>query len=499
MEATNRIIVNTAVQYVRSALTMGLMLLATRYILSSLGHSDYGIYAVVASTVFMLSAITLSLASSTQRFLSVEHGSGNKAALRDVFVNALILHLGIALLLAIVMAALEPVLMGLLTLPPDRQSASTYVYFMMLVMVLTSFATAPIRALYIARENIIYVSVVEVIDAVLKLGAALMLPYIKADSLMLYATVMMLIAVFNLLCYALYAGWRYDECSLPRRGLCQMKTIRRLTGFAVWNVYNVASATLRTQGMAVLINRFLGTLVNAAWGIAMQVSGAVGFIAGSLLNAMNPQLMKAEGAGDRQRMLFFAQKESKYAFLTLALLLSPLIVEMPSVLTFWLTDVPPLSTMFCRLLLLDFIIDQLTIGLSSANQAIGHIRTYSLLTSTVRLLTVPAAWGCLALGLAPLYFMLVSVSFTAIIGLIRLPYLQHTAGLAVRRYLKDVAASTVIPVAGTVATAYLMSLLHCGALRFILTEAVAVIVGAGLAFCLSLTREEQKWVIAKVK
>ena len=75
------------------------------------------------------------------------------------------------------------------------------------------------------------------------------------------------------------------------------------------------------QGIAVVLNLFYGTIVNSAYGIAQHVIGAVQFISVSILNAMNPQIMKAEGANDRQRMLRLCEYESKYACLLLYSLL----------------------------------------------------------------------------------------------------------------------------------------------------------------------------------
>lgn len=499
MEATNRIIINTVVQYVRSFIYMLLMLFSTRFVLAALGQSAYGVYSVIGSVVFMIGFITQSLASSTQRFLSFSHGQGDVGVLRSIFANAFVLHIGFALGLVLFMACMEPVFMGFLNIPDSLHDASIFVYFMVLLMVLLTFVTAPIRALYIARENIIYVSVVEVLDAVFKLLGAMLLPYIHVDSLRLYSVLMFSVSVFNFFAYALYAIVRYDECHLPRVHEVSLTEMKKLTGFAVWNVYAVGSTVLRTQGVAVIINHFLGTLVNAAYGIALQVSNAVSFIAISILNAMNPQLMKAEGAGDRQRMLMLSTKESKYSFLVLSLLLIPLIVEMPSVLPFWLNDVPDHAVMFCRMILLDFIMDQLTVGLSSANQAIGRIRNYSILTSTIRLLCLPLAWLCLSAGYQPIAVMISYVAINAIIGCIRIPYLKVTAGLEVRNYLQEVVLCNAIPVAGLCAVACAFTSCCAFPFRFIVTECICVIVGIGLIYLFSLTIAERLWLKSKIR
>lgn len=499
MEATKRIILNSIVQYVRTFLSMAIMLVSTRLLVKALGHSDYGLYSVVGSTVFMIGFITNSLASSTQRFLSFSHGTGEKGLLREIFANAFVLHLGIALFIAGVMWALGSTFIESLSISADKFGTAHFVYGMVLLMTLATFMAAPLRALFIARENILYVSVVEVIDAVLKLIGTISLSYISYDSLKVYAVIMFLISIFNMVAYALYAFAKYDECHVPHWHEVSGRCMRKLTGFAVWNVYAVGSSVVRTQGLAVVINHFLGTLVNAAYGIALQIYNAVSFIALSILNAVNPQLMKAEGAGDRQRMLLLSTKESKYSFLILSLVLIPLIFEMPAVLVFWLNDVPQHAVMFCQFVLIAYIWDQTTIGLTSANQAIGRIRNYSLLTSTTRLMALPIAWYCLKQEWHVMTVMVAYLAIDVIIGLMRIPFLKATGGLNVWAYVKDVYVRCAIPALGILCVSWLMVSFAHFPYRFVATEAVAVVVGTVLIYLIALTRDERNWLKQKTR
>lgn len=499
MEATNRIIVNTAVQYARTFIHMLVMLFSTRFVLAAMGESGYGTYSLIGSTVFLIGFITLSLANSTQRFLSYSHGKKDTAVLRSIFSNAFLLHLTIALVLVLAMAFLEPCILGKLSIPPEEKDAAVFCYFTVLLMVLLGFVTSPLRALFIARENIVYVSAVEVTDSLLKLLAALSLPYFEVNPLKLYSATILVISGINFLAYSLYAGICYEECHIPRYKEVSKSQMGQLTGYALWNVYAVGSTVFRTQGMAVLINRFLGTLANAAYGISLQVSNAVSFLAASILNAMNPQLMKAEGEGNRERMLLLSTRESKYSVLILSLLLIPLIVEMPYVLDFWLGNVPRYATMFCRMILIDLIADQFTIGLSSANQAIGKIRNYSLLTSTIRLMILPLAWLCLRLGYAPVYAMWAYIAVDVIIGIVRIPFLHTTAGLKIKSYCSEVVLRSMPTIAGIFLVSLLCTLLPTFFLRFILTELVSVLLGLFLIYALSLSRNEQEWLLNKIK
>ena len=255
---------------------------------------------------------------------------------------------------------------------------------------------------------------------------------------------------------------------------------------------------IRSQGIAVIINRFLGTIGNAAYGITLQVSGAISMVAGSVINAMNPQLMKAEGRSDRETMLKFTTLESKYSYLILATLLIPVLFELPGILTFWLKDYPEHTVVFCRLIIISIILDQTTIGLTSANQAIGDIKNYSLLTSTIRLLTLPCAWYCLRQGM-PAYSVMVSyLAFEILCGISRLPFMMRTAGLAVYDYCKNVFLVTFPPVLGNACIAYLISTNFDSVWRFLFTEAIGITSSIVLIYVFSLNTTEKNWIRANI-
>lgn len=68
--ASSRVMVNTIAQYTKTIINVLLSLYSTRLVLQVLGSEDYGIYSIVGGVVTMLSFITNSLITTTQRFLS---------------------------------------------------------------------------------------------------------------------------------------------------------------------------------------------------------------------------------------------------------------------------------------------------------------------------------------------------------------------------------------------------------------------------------------------
>ena len=495
MTNSQRIIVNTAAQYTRTIINVCLSLYSTRLILAALGQTDYGIYSVVAGVVAMLSFITNALVTTTQRYLSFHYGAGDKDKIQIVFGNSVLLHIFIGIAIAAILCAMESwVTNHLLNISSDRLEAACIVYFAAVIMLLLTFLTAPIRALFIARENIVYISVIDVLDGVLKLVLAIGLSHISCDKLTAYAGLMTGIQLFNLLAFGIYAARKFEECHWPHLREWNKQYIKELSGFAGWTVYSTGCIIARTQGIAILLNRFLGSAINAAYGIALQVSGAVQFVSTSILNAINPQIMKAEGKGDRKKMIILSEYTSKYSFLLLSLVAIPLIAEMDTILQVWLENVPDNTVMFCQYILIATLCDQLTIGLTSANQAIGKIKNYSLIFYTFKLLTLLGAWYCLRMQWSPQCVMYCYVGVELFTAFLRLPLLHKMGNVDIRHFCKQVFGHIAIPTIVILLVAILITHTLTGTYRFLITIAVAIVAGAIAIWFTGLDRNEKELV-----
>ena len=495
MTNSQRIIVNTIAQYTRTIINVCLSLYSTRLILSALGQNDFGVYSVVAGVVAMLSFVTNALVITTQRYLSYHHGRNDLSQVRKVFGNSWLLHLFIGIVVVAILSSIGPwITQNFLNIEDARRGAALFVYFAAVAMVLLSFITAPIRALFIARENIVYTSFVDVLDGVLKLSIAILLSKITYDHLIAYSGLLTGISIFNLLAFAVYAAIKFPEFHLPKRQELDKEYMKGLSNFAGWTIYSTGCVIARNQGISVVLNLFYGTIVNSAYGIAMQVSGAVQFVSTSIVNAMNPQIMKAEGAGERQKMIRLCAYESKYAFLLLAMVVIPLIAEMKTILHVWLGEVPVHAVMFCRFILIAALCDQISIGWTSANQAIGKIRTYSIIFYTLKLFVILIAWWCLNIGLPIISVMWGYVAIEFIGSFVRLPLMKHIANIPITPFFKNVFLRIIGPLATMVVACYSSAILIDIPYRLILTFSCSLVVGVLSIWGFALNIEEKQYV-----
>ena len=502
MEPHKRVVVNTLAQNIRSILNICLSLYSTRIVLDALGRSDFGIYSLVGGVVAMLGFITNAMVVSTQRHLSFSYGQHDTRYIHKVFANAVILHIILGLLLFVVLLCLKPLIFntGILNIASNRIDEASVVYLIMISSLFVSVITAPYRALFIARENIIYISIIDVIDGVLKFALVFLLYDIAFDRLIAYALIMTGIACFNFFAFSIGSKLKYEEsCIVPSFKEVDRSEIKRMGTFAGWTIYSTGCIIGRNQGMSVILNHFFGVVINSAYGIAMQVSSAVMFVAQSVMNAMNPQIVKAEGMGNRSQMLNRAESSCKYSFLLLSLVVIPIVSEMPYILDAWLKEVPEHAVMFCRFILIAALIDQLTMGLATANQAIGKIRNYSLIINSTKILTLPVVWICLSLGFQVEYAMWCYLCLEMLCALMRLPYLRFTAGLSVRHFVKNVFLRVSLPVLLMVTVCWGCTHFLEFRLRFMLTAVLSVIMGGLTIWFCGFTQDERCMMLNMIR
>jgi Na+-driven multidrug efflux pump len=319
----------------------------------------------------------------------------------------------------------------------------------------------------------LWVAVVGIIEVLLKLGLAFILFAVDTDRLVIYAMGMAAVNLSSLIIYAIYSFNKFEECTTSGLLKPDMALTKELSSFTGWNLFGALCGLGRTQGFAILLNMFFGTVINAAYGIANQVASQMNFFSATLLRAINPQIMKSEGAGDRQRMLRLAMTASKFGFFLFAIIAIPCIFEMESILAFWLKEVPAYTVIFCQLTLVGVMINQLTIGLQSAIQATGKIKIYQIVVGTLVLFNLPIAYVLLKNGFEA-YTVLISYALVELLACsMRIYFMKLVGKLSIQQYFKSVFLKELIPVFTIAFISYLVSSYFVHPYRFILTFVTA--------------------------
>lgn len=503
MSPKTRIIVNTLAQNVRSIINIILSLYSTRIVMDALGQSDYGIYMLVAGVVSFLGFFTNSLTLTTQRHISYCHGAGQRDEARAIFENSYLLLLVVGLILAGTLASLTAWIFesGFLKVEVSRLAEAKVVYLLVIGSVLMTLIAAPFRALLIAYENIVYISVIEVLDGMLKLSAVFLLYYLNDYRLSVYAAIILGLMAFNLLAFMVYCQRNYPEsCILPSLRKWNMAVQKKIVGFATWSLYGMGCVVLRAQGAAVLINHLCrGTLLNSSYGIATQVQGSVFFFASAIHNSIKPQVIKAEGAGDHQRAIRLAETACKYSFLILLLVVVPIFAELPMVLHVWLKDVPPFCSIFCGVILISALTDQLALGLTLIVEAVGRIRNYSLWKYTTKILALPAMYLGVKAGLSIAEGFVFYWVFELLSAVVTIVYICCTTGETFGSYFKNVVLKILPPTLFVVIAASISLLcFDANPWRIFVTGAITTMVGIVSIWWCAMLPQERTHILSMV-
>lgn len=439
-----RIAKNTLYLYIRMFVVMLVTLYTSRVILEALGVEDYGIYNVVAGFVSMFGFLNATLSASMQRFYNYEGTKNGTDGFRDVFNSGIRIHLFIAIILLLLLETIGLWYTNCIMVVPDgRLSAVNWVFQFSTASLIFMLVQIPYAGAILAKEKMNYFALVSIIDVVLKLLVAYCICINGADRLCLYSLGLLCISILNIFLYVAYCKFKFKELEIKK--IYRSDLYRPMLSFSGWNLVGTFAFMLKGQGLNLVLNLFFGPIVNAARGIASQVNGAVSSFTASVFTAFRPQLVNsyAEGKYNRTRKLLFL--ESKICFVLIAILITPLILEMASILHFWLGDnVPDQSIIFSDLVLIDSLVCTFNTPCTQVIMATGKIKKYQIGSSVVNLLLIPVCWVFLKIGFSAETAFVITIIFSIINQIVCLYYTNKEFKVDILEYLKDVVCRSAL-------------------------------------------------------
>lgn len=424
VQLSNKVIAkNTLLLFVRTLLIMGISLYTSRVVLSVLGVEDYGIYNVVGGIVSMLAFLNSAMVQASQRYLSFTQGMDDIIYQKKIFSTTIHIHITIAVIVVILLETI-----GLwyvnnnVVLPSNRLYAANVVYQISILIFLSRIIVVPYTASVIAHEKMEVYAYISILDYVIQLGFVFLLKVVSFDKLILYSTLMLIVAYINFLLFFVYSKRKFPECIFQWKKDWSM--YKEMFGFSSWAFCGGAGFVARNQGVNLIINIFCGPAVNAARGVAFQVSAAIQTLISSFQQSMNPQIVKRYAVGDKESMLFLVRAGSKYSFLLLLICFLPILVRPNYVLSLWLGKAPEFADGFLVMAIIMTLINSMGGTLDTAMQATGNIKLFQIVVSIIMLLDLPLAYCLLLFDIEP--YMVTSVSiFTSLFCLFAKILLLH--------------------------------------------------------------------------
>lgn len=433
-----RIALNTVMLYIRMIVIMIVSLYTTRVVLNVLGETDYGIYNIVGSVVVSIVFIQNSLMSATQRFLSYEMGLKEKGNVGKVFNSGMVLHIRF---LVIIVVILETVglwfLNRVLEIPPERMFAANIVYQFSILTFCLNLIRIPYNSIIISYESMNIYAVLSIVEAILRLSIVIALEYLGSDKLILYGILICVLSFFVNTLYIIYCRRNYKKDTQLNLHV-DKETIKKMQGFLGWNILGGVTSVAPSEGPNYFMNYYYGVSLNAAMGIAKQVSSAVYQFTANFQTAFNPQIVKAYASDDKEFLFSLINKTSLLSYYLLFIIALPIILCADYIFELWLVNVPQYTVVFCLLMMISQMVGALSSPLWMVAHATGDIKTYQIVLSCINLLIIPASFIILSMGFEPYYILAFQVILSIAVLVYRLWFAKSRTGFPVNEYFKQV-------------------------------------------------------------
>lgn len=490
--SNKRLAKNTVFLSLRMIIVLAISLYTTRIILQVLGVVDYGVYNVVCGFVALFSFLNTSMSNGIQRFFNYEYGKNGEHGANKVYCTAI----SIQALLAIVVVVIVEIfgiwyLHNKMVIPIERMVAAEWIFQFSILSFVVGIMQAPYMAAVVAHERLDFYSIVSIIDVVLKLIIVFLLKDISYDRLIFYGLLSTLVVAIDYILYFFYCKHSFREIRFNRR--LDKDLFKKMIGFSGWNLLGSFSLIMESQGINLVMNYFYGPIVNAARGVANQVNGGVQSFVQNITMPVRPQVTQSYARGEIGRTMSLTYGVSKISSAILLMLAMPASVEINYLLRLWLGEnVPDHTATFTILILLTSLVNNLNAAISGVVHATGIMKEYQLLSSIVRICSVPIAFFLISIYNVP-EIGLLAVLFTAAAShSVCLFITKKIIGLSLREYSLEVAFPIMkVFFISLLCVCPIFFLVSEGLLRFLIVCTISVI-SVGLSFYFVAFNESER-------
>lgn len=492
------------VLFVRMFLLTVLNLFAVRLVLKGLGEEDYGIFNTIGGVITLSSFLSGVMALSVQRFYSFALGIKNEQRMKDIFSVSVNILIVLAIILLIVFETV-----GLwfirthIHIPPERMHATLWLFQFSLFSFICSIFQIPYTASIFAHEDMGAYALISTIECVLRVIVAFLIGKMIMDGLVFYGFGLVIVAIIVLLLYIWYGKTHYEECHY--QFVRHSSLYRRLLIFSGWTMFGSVANVGLIQGNIILLGVFFGPLINAAFGIALQINNAFQALCNSMVIPFRPAMIKAyaEKQFDYLNQLFSVS--NKFILYILIAIGLPIYSEMNTILDLWLDEeVDENILIFSRLVVIYIVCFAMHNPITIIMQASGYVKEYHLPVESTTLLCLPLTWLLFRMGYPShsIFYSMIAVCLVS--HLIRVLCLKrYYAPFSLLRYVFGIIVpGLLITVAGIALCIFVHHHVESAGYRFLAIFILVPILVAALTYLIGINRQEKQFLkqfIKKIK
>ena len=400
MTENRRIFWNIIATYGRSLYGVVMASLPGRWAPMAPGTVAHRLMGLVGGLTVFIAFFNGILAGANARFYAISVGAASVAEekegaldeCRHWFNTALSVHTLVPVVLIAIGYPLGTyAIEHWLTIPPDRMSACVWVFRFVCISCFIGMVNVPFTAMYNAKQYIAELSIYGFITSTLN---AIFLYYMISHPgvwLAKYAAWTCFLSIVPQLVICVRAMIIFPECRVRIAYLWDGEYIKRLGVYSIWQLIGNLCGMLRTNGIAIVVNKFFGAGMNAAQNIGVSVQGHCQTLAGAMQGAFVPVITQACGAGDYEKMNRFVLRTCKFNVFLSMIFMLPLALELPEVMKLWLKEPPPFTTGLCHCAMILYWSSCPTVGHMVAVNAVGKVAGYYSVLGAVNVLVLPVA------------------------------------------------------------------------------------------------------------
>ena len=173
---------NTVYLTIRMFFVLGVSLYTSRVFLAALGVEDFGIYNVVGGFVTMFAFLNNAMTTGVQRFYNVELGKNGIEGSNKVYITSIFSQFALA---GIILFLTETIglwyMYNEMVIPENRFDSAVLIFHFSVASLVINIMSVPYSGIIMAHEKMNYFAFVSIFDVLLKLGIALILPFVSSD------------------------------------------------------------------------------------------------------------------------------------------------------------------------------------------------------------------------------------------------------------------------------------------------------------------------------
>lgn len=403
MTTGQRILFNALATYGRTLLAIFLGLFSSRWVLASLGEIDYGLMGVVGGILVFITFLNSLSSSATARFFAFSIGKNDMEETRRWFNAALSLEIVLPLGLVIIgFFGGELAIRKFLSIPPDRLTTALWVFRFSLVTALITMTCSPFMAMYTAKQNIAELSFWGMGISLTTFIFAYSLTKLSGNLWLIYSAGLSTITCSFCILQSIRSYKKYPECKIVLKYWFDRRKLKEMLSYSCWTLFGALGGIFYSTGTGIILNKFFPPLrfpsVNASYSVGSTITGHTQNISGALMGAFMPEIVSSEGRGDRAGVIRQMFRAARLSYIIISIIAIPILFETEFILKAWLQNPPEYAALFCRTLLIGFLISRTAGGFDAAICATGKIKWYQIIMSSCAYLSIGLSALLLYLG-----------------------------------------------------------------------------------------------------